>query len=50
VGRTPGDLIVAVSAENEANARAALGSIRRVRIDRAQALLLLGTEIGSVSA
>jgi tRNA-2-methylthio-N6-dimethylallyladenosine synthase len=50
VGRTPGDLIVAVSAENEAMARATLGSIRRVQIDRAQALLLVGTEIGSVSA
>ena len=50
VGRTPGDLIVAVSAENEAVARAALGSIRRVQIDRAQALLLLGSEVGPLSA
>ena len=50
VGRTPGDLIVAVPAENEAIARAALGSIRRVQIDRAQALLLLGSEISPLSA
>jgi hypothetical protein len=50
VGRTPGDLIVAVPAENEAAARAVLGSIRQVRIDRAQALLLLGSEIGCISA
>jgi hypothetical protein len=50
VGRTPGDLIVAVPAENEAIARAALGSIRRVQIDRAQALLLLGSEVGPLSA
>ena len=50
VGRTPGDLIVAVSAENEAIARAALGSIRQVQIDRAQALLLLGSEVGPLSA
>jgi hypothetical protein len=49
VGRTPGDLIVAVPAENEAAARAALGSVRRVQVDRAQALLLLGREIGLVS-
>jgi tRNA-2-methylthio-N6-dimethylallyladenosine synthase len=42
VGRTPGDLIVAVPASSELEAGALLGQVRQVRIESSQALLLRG--------
>jgi len=42
VGRTPGDLIVAVHASSELEAGALLGQVRQVRIESSQALLLRG--------
>jgi tRNA-2-methylthio-N6-dimethylallyladenosine synthase len=43
VGRTPGDLIVAVPVESEASGAGLLGSIREVRITESRPLLLIGT-------
>ena len=42
VGRTAGDLIVAVEAEHEAAARTLNGRIQRVAIEAARPLLLTG--------
>ena len=42
IGRTPGDLIVAVPVPSEAQARSLLGRVKPVRIEHAQALLLRG--------
>ena len=42
VGRTPGDLIVAVDVPDRGSAEALLGSLRRVRVGAARPLLLSG--------
>ena len=42
MGRTPGDLIVAVGGESEAECRALLGTQIPVKLRESRALLLLG--------
>ena len=46
VGRTPGDLIVAVDVPDQARAQALRGTIQRVRVQDSTALLLRGALIG----